>query len=134
MKQIIWWSMVLFIVGCSNGDTGGGLDKTMLVYISNGHTQCNNDGVSYQDSLQTLVSSGIDVIETQCGVITGLSVITVCGAPTLGIIIHRVKQKAFTAANEMGYNSLSKIAAKDRGVSYQLIPCVEMKKNIGVPQ
>ena len=64
---------------------------------------------------------GIDVENSNCGLITGMAVTTVCGAQTLDINLHEISSKDLEQAQELGFQSVDRLS--DEGLSYTSTNC-----------
>ena len=74
------------MLGACGGETTEGKSPTemissgdVLVFESRQTIQCGSRGLTTQQSAQKLVNSGIDVLESNCGVNTGVAFATLCG-------------------------------------------------------
>jgi len=133
----------LLLWGCENGsssndtpivmeDTGSGnqqvnIDESesenIIVFIFKGNTQCNDDGISQEESSLSLTNTGIDVLSTQCGLMTGVSNASVCGGATNNIIAHEIRNVSLPDANEIGYEAVETLINEETGMGYVLGEC-----------
>lgn len=81
----------------------------VMVYISNKMIQCEYQGDTLETTANELIQSGIDVLESHCGVESGVAVLAVCGAGSFEINIHSINSKDLEAAEELGYRSVLKL-------------------------
>mgnify|MGYP001610126743 CR=1 FL=1 len=125
MKNIFMFIMLLItIAGCgsSNGDTSSPpvnpIEQLELVYISNGSIQCEFDGYTPSETAQTLIDNGIDVLESHCGFIAGISVSAQCGLGNVDINLHSINPQNLSDAEELGFKSVSELSE-----GYEIIEC-----------
>jgi len=140
MKVIIVSLIFLGLIGCSNGNSSNSPrsapevpdvpEEDVVVYISKENTQCNNDGLSTDESIQALVSAGIDVLDTFCGVKTGWAYTAACGSDTGDIIAHEIRDANFTDAREIGYESIEALVDVENMLGYEIKEC----ESITAPQ
>ena len=95
----------------------------VLVYESRQAIQCTTRGLTPQASAQKLVNGGIDVLESNCGVNTDLVVITVCGAGTPDIIIHKIRRANLEDAEQLGFESVATLQNPTTGIGYAKVDC-----------
>lgn len=127
MKIIAIPFITLSLIGCG-GDKNSNVtpEENIIVYISKGNTQCNDDGLSADDSSQVLVNAGIDVIETFCGVTTGLSVAAVCGGVTGDILAHEIREVNLSRAKELGYKAIETLVDAEKMIGYKINKCEDI--------
>ena len=145
MKIKIMSLLIFALAGCSSDNTNSPADiaeevdapqENIIVYISKGSTQCNNDGLSEEASTQSLVDVGIDVLETYCGRTTELDFPTVCGAGTGEIIAHEIREVNLESAIEEGYQDIESLIDEENMLSYEINECtnsqieIERKKTL----
>ena len=98
--------------------------KTTLVYASDNSVQCFSDvGINIDESAEKLSNQGIDVLKSGCGEKTGFAVITVCGAGTLRINIHKIYKANLADARDLGYEDISKLRIDRKDKGYVLRKC-----------
>jgi hypothetical protein len=83
--------------------------ETVQVFISNGRTQCVNNPVPLPQTYMLLVQGGIDVLCSECGVITGVAYSAICGAATGEIKIHRARRENVVDAERLGLRNVADI-------------------------
>ena len=118
------------LIGCSDGNSSNDPafspeepEENIIIYISKGNTQCNNDGLSPEESIQQLADVGIDVLNTSCGATTGLSFPAVCGGGTADIIAHEIREVNFSDANEIGYENVETVVDIENMLSHEISEC-----------
>ena len=97
--------------GCQ-GD-GGGLESDQItdVFISNGHTQCADDALTPAQTAMVLIEDGVDVLDSSCGVLTGVAFAAVCGGATGEINIHRIRPENLRDAERLGFRNVADIGS-----------------------
>jgi len=100
-------------------------EETVLidVYIHKGDTQCNDDGLLLSETTSYLIDSSIEVSNSQCAVLTGLSTADVCGGNTLNIYVHTIKAINLIEAENLGFIDTSSFSSGELG--YAIIECPE---------
>lgn len=125
--------LTVMAVGCSSGgaDPDSGLisdpplPTTVRVFISNGHTQCNDNAMRLSQTQMMLVNAGIDVLDSACGAITGVAFPAVCGGPTGEINLHTIRQVNLSDADRLGFRDVAAIGRDPQvpGTGYQEAAC-----------
>ena len=95
----------------------------VLVYESRQAIQCTTRGLTTQESAQKLVNGGIDVLESNCGVNTGLAFATVCGNGTGDILIHKIRSSNLADAEQRGFSSVATLSNPTTGIGYAKVDC-----------
>jgi hypothetical protein len=96
------------LVSCSGSDDSP--DMT-TVYDTELHRGCSFPGnKTLQQSAQELSSSGVDVVESRCAMLTGVAFIEKCGAPSGQIFIHEIHSESVTDAESQGYIPVGRLA------------------------
>ena len=95
----------------------------VLVYESRQAIQCTTRGLTTQESAQKLVNGGIDVLESNCGVNTNLVFVTVCGAGTGDILIHKIRKVNLPDAERLGFSSVATLQNPTTGIGYVKVDC-----------
>jgi hypothetical protein len=104
--------------GCGGGSVGR---ADVRVYISSGAEQCQSNGMSPQASAQRLINAGVDVLKSDCGVLTGVAFPAVCGGPTGDILVHEIRAANLPDAERLGFQDVATLTAAGRG--YALVDC-----------
>ena len=94
-----------------------------LVFESRQSVQCGSRGLTTQQSAQKLVNGGIDVLESNCGVNTNLVFVTVCGAGTGDILIHKIRKVNLPDAERLGFSSVATLQNPTTGIGYVKVDC-----------
>ncbi|HEY8567963.1 hypothetical protein [Microbulbifer sp.] len=99
-----------------NSGPQGQVTDTLWVMESRGTRQCEGGGLTVEQSRGKLVDSGIQVVESRCGVRTDRMYPQVCGGATGDILLHRIPSGMLDAALELGFDPVG-------NVSYQFSSC-----------
>lgn len=96
---------------------------TTHIYKADGNKQCEPATSSLADSTRQLTNAGIEVHNAHCATQTGMAVITVCGAPTLGIHLHEINSADLQEALTLGYEDAGKLSEQGNGTGYEITAC-----------
>ena len=112
----------LLVVACA-GDSDISAPGDILVYADREARQCESDGVSPEASAQILINAGIEILQSTCGIITGVAFAAVCGGGTADILVHEIRSVNLPDAEQLGFQEISTLinAAADTG--YELVDC-----------
>ena len=69
------------------------------------------------------MNGGIDVLESNCGVNTGLAFAAVCGNGTGDILIHRIRSSNLADAEQRGFSSVDTLRGPTIGIGYAKVDC-----------
>lgn len=127
------WSFAFFglfaFAGCGTESTQSDLEyeqkDTVLVYTGTGAIQCEDSGLTLAESTQKLTSHGVDVLSSDCGYRTGIAVITVCGAGTVNIHIHKINAANVEDAAAVGFSPVTELEDPVAGTGYSVGACNE---------
>ena len=97
------------------------IDETVDVYIAKGNTQCNDDGLTLEETISYLTNENIAVTESQCGVLEGISFTSVCGGGSPDIYIHTIKATDLDYAANIGFKATTLLSAG--GLTYTVVNC-----------
>jgi len=95
----------------------------VLVYESRQAIQCDTRGLTTQQSAQKLVNGGIDVLESNCGVMTGVVFAAVCGNGNGDILIHKIRRVNLADAEQRGFSSVDTLRDPVAGTGYAKVDC-----------
>lgn len=105
----------LMLSGCTS--------QAFLVYESKGDKQCYaNTGKTIRDSAATLKDEGVDVLKSECAIKSGM-VMSMCGAPTLNILIHHIDANGAEKAKSLGFEAASRLNVEGEEPGYQIVSC-----------
>ncbi len=94
-----------------------------LVYVDREVRQCESDGVSLESSAQLLINAGIDVLQSSCGIRTGVLYPDVCGGATADILVHEIRSVNLPDAEPLGFQEIGTLIDAAAGTSFELIDC-----------
>ena len=116
----------LFVLGlsaCGDEDGAGGVAPgNTLVFEGSGSVQCGPPGMTPQQSAQTLINGGIDVVESGCGAMTGVAFPTLCGVADGDILLHELRAANLRDAEQLGFSSVS-VLRNSEGRGYAWVDC-----------
>ena len=130
-KKTILLSLLL-LTSCG-GSSSGGSDENVesdviqnvetsfsTVFISKNDTQCNDDGLTLEETASYLSSANIITSESECGfIVTGLDSPAVCGASTNNVFIHTINASDLTEAENLGFTDTSTLEAR-----FEVVECI----------
>ena len=97
--------------------------QTTHIYKPDGTKQCEPATTSLANSTNQLTTAGINVLTSTCATQTGMAVMAVCGAPTLGIHLHEIQASDVQKAKTLGYEEASNLINRDNGTGYETTDC-----------
>ena len=121
--------LILLVAGCAGLGACGGeepqgvIPGDALVYESRQAITCGTRGLTTQQSAQKLIDGGIDVIASNCGVVTGVAYAAVCGQATGEILIHEIRRVNVPDAEQRGFNPVTELQDPVSGVSWEKVDC-----------
>ena len=78
-----------------------------VVYINSGAIQCESPGKTGAETALLLTEQNIAVSDTQCAQLAEVSVIAMCGAPTININLHSIKAADLEKAQALGFKDVA---------------------------
>ncbi|SRR5690349_22622676 len=112
------------LLGCGDEKAPGTIHRgDVLVYEGRQAVQCGSRGLTTQESAQKLINGGIDVIASNCGVVTGVVYAAVCGQATGEILIHEIRRVNVPDAEQRGFNPVVELQDPVSGVSWEKVDC-----------
>jgi len=121
MRTLIITTFALSLVACNSNDKEEQQNQS-LVYINDSSVQCEFEGLSKQETAQNLIDYGVDVIESSCAYISGISIAAQCGLGGSNINIHLIADDKVTDAQNIGYELISALE-NDENLGYETIDC-----------
>src|SRR5690606_28545280 len=115
MKTTTLTAIILLTTACTT--------QTTHIYKPDGNKQCEPATSTLADSTRQLTNAGIEVHSSHCATQTGMAVITVCGAPTLGIHLHEINSFDLQEALTLGYEDANKLSDQYNGTGYEITAC-----------
>ncbi len=97
-------------------------DDFVFIYTSTGAVQCESAGQTTEQTAQQLIAGGIDVTQSQCGIRTGVNVVSQCGAADITINLHQIKRQNLPDARLLGFDSISTLRHQG-GAGYDVLNC-----------
>ena len=116
--------LAVLLPGCGDEPAPGTSQPgDLLVYESRQAVQCGSRGLTTGQSAQKLIDGGIDVIASNCGVVTGVAYAAVCGQATGEILIHEIRRVNVPDAEQRGFNPVTELQDPVSGVSWEKVDC-----------
>lgn len=115
MKNLVLFTLLLAAAGCAS--------QSAMVYKSDGVKQCEGGGTSLVQSKSELTDAGVEVFDSQCGALTGMAVMAVCGGPTLSIHVHEINARHLQRAERLGFTDTHSLIGEGPGTGFETIPC-----------
>ena len=121
MKKLLSIGVIAFLLGaCANT----GSDEKVSVYIKNGAIQCESDGKTGTETAMLLSAQGIEVSQNQCGHLSNIAVIAMCGGPATNINVHQIRESDLAKAQALGFKNVETLKqANHKG--YDVSDCNE---------
>jgi len=117
--------VLLLVTACSGGENTTTDPSDVLIYVDRGARQCESSGMSADESAQTLIVAGVDVLQSSCGIRTGVAYAAVCGGETGQIILHEIRAVNLPTARQLGYELASTLIDTASGTGYQSVDCAD---------
>lgn len=118
-------SCAMLLAACSSNEPTTTERTGTLVFIDDGAVQCEPGSQSLQETAKILNEQGIEVLNSQCGNLTGMAFAAMCGGKTSGIHLHTITKSQLAVAAELGFASAASLA-NDEGLGYEIVPCPEI--------
>ena len=116
------YAIAVLVAACNgNGDTTA--SETVLVFADRGSSQCELDGISPEASAQTLITAGIEVLRSTCGIRTGVFFPAVCGGETGEIVVHEIRSVNLPSAEGLDFRLVDTLVDPVAGTGYRLVDC-----------
>jgi len=121
--------LILLVAGCAGLGACGGeepqgvIPGDALVYESRQAITCGTRGLTTQQSAQKLIDGGIDVVRSNCGVITGIALPAVCGIDSAEIIIHEIRSSNLRDAGQRGFHPVTELVDPAHEMGYMKVDC-----------
>ena len=97
--------------------------QTTHIYKPDGNKQCQPPTTTLANSTTQLTTAGIEVHTSNCATQTGVAVMTVCSAPTLGIHLHKINASDVQKAKDIGYEEATNLINEEHGTGYEITNC-----------
>ena len=115
MKTTTLTAILLLTTACTT--------QTTHIYQPTGNKQCEPATTTLANSTGQLTNADIKVLTSNCATQTGMAVITVCGAPTLGIHLHEIQAGDLNKAKELGYEEAKNLINEEHSTGYEITNC-----------
>lgn len=117
-KLLLALSSALVLTACANTAP----EESTLVYISTGAIQCESDGKTGAETEFLLTEQGIEVTDTQCGHLSNVAVIAMCGGIATNINVHSIAPSDLAKAQELGFEDVATLKQEDH-LGYDVSEC-----------
>lgn len=116
--------------GC--GGEGDGTDSPInrirpgitVVFEGRGRLQCDfTGGITPAQSAMKLTGAGVDVLQSGCGVMTGVAFAAVCGGPSGEILLHEIRTVNLDTAERAGFIPAQELVSRSAGTGYAWVNC-----------
>ena len=121
MKHVLF--AIAMAGALSKCDAEGGKAGDTVVYESRASVQCGSSGMSPEQSAEKLTNAGLQVVQSACGVITGVSFPAVCGGSDGKILLHQIPATNLRDAEVLGFNSAALLHDPSTGRDYERVNC-----------
>lgn len=117
-KVLLTLAIPFVLAGCVSTETS----KSTFIYINDGSMQCEEGGKSGLDTAKILEDSNVTVKSTQCGHLSNVVVIGMCGALGTNINVHEIKSDDLKKAQSLGFKDVATLKQEnDKG--YEISDC-----------
>lgn len=93
-----------------------------MVYINSGAIQCEPTGKTGAETALLLSNENIAVTKTECGHLTNVAMIAMCGAPTANINVHQISSADLAKAHALGFENVTTVKQEDN-LGYDVNTC-----------
>jgi len=118
-KLLMVLSSALVLASCVNTAP----QQSTLVYINSGAIQCGYEGKSGAETATLLTEQNITVSNTQCGHLSNIAVIAMCGSVATKINLHSIATADLTKAQSLGFESVDTLKQADN-LGYDIGECL----------
>jgi len=117
-KLLLVLSSILVLTACASTTQ----EESALVYISADAIQCESDGKSGAETAQLLTQENITVHKTECGHLSNIAVIAMCGGPATNINVHNIRMADLAKAQQLGFEDVTTLKQEDN-LGYEAGEC-----------
>ncbi|MCP4326130.1 MAG: hypothetical protein GY787_30695 [Alteromonadales bacterium] len=121
MRVLFLVSLSLSLIACGSSETETQANRS-LVYINDTAVQCEFEGLSQLETAKNLIDYGVEVFESSCGYISGISVAAQCGLGDMNINIHLIAEDKVIEAQNIGFELVSTLENNDN-LGYETFEC-----------
>lgn len=115
MKHLALVTVLAALAACAN--------QTVLVYEDDGARQCEGGSNSLGQSRAGLIDANVKVLDSMCGVQTGMAYIMMCGGPTPGIFLHEIPTSDLQKAEARGFADAEGLSDMAQQTGFDITPC-----------
>ncbi len=120
MKKILSLAIVALILSACVNRTA---DKNNIrVYINSGAIQCESDGKTVAETALLLTQQAINVSSSQCGFLSNVVVVAMCGSIATNINVHQISSADLSKAQALGFENVDTLKQQN-DLGYQLSDC-----------
>lgn len=117
-KLLLAFSSALILTACANTAS----QQPTLVYINSGAIQCESDGKTGAETAQLLTDENITVNSTQCGHLSNIAVVAMCGGIGTNINVHNIASADLEKAKALGFENVTTLKQTDH-LGYEVGEC-----------
>ncbi|WP_022942618.1 hypothetical protein [Psychromonas hadalis] len=117
-KLLLTVSSIFLLTACANTPA----PENAWVYISNGAIQCESDGKTGAETERLLTEKNIVVSKTECGHLSNVAVILMCGGPATNINVHQIKHTDLEKSQALGFQDVITLKQLDN-LGYEASEC-----------
>ncbi len=117
-KLLVFFSSVLVLTACANTAP----QQSTLVYINTGAIQCQTDGKTGAETAGLLTQQDIAVSNTQCGHLSNVMVLAMCGGIATNINVHKIAAADLEKAQSLGFEDVATLLQEDN-LGYDVGDC-----------
>ncbi len=114
--------VALFATSCGEKSQAQIFGERIVIYKSTGTKQCESKGTHVKESEKALLSAGVAVQKSECGFLTGLTILATCGVEDLSINVHTILSTNIIDALRLGYEPVSELE-ESPAVGYTSYDC-----------
>lgn len=117
-KLLLVLSSAFVLSACANTAS----QEPTLVYMNNGAIQCGSDGKAGAETAKLLTDENIVVNSTQCGHLSNIAVIAMCGGIGTNINVHGINSADLEKAQALGFKDVT-ILKQPEHLGYEVSEC-----------
>ena len=120
MKKCLLVTTAFILTACVNTTPL----ETSLVYINTGEIQCGAEGKTGAETALILTNENIDVSKTQCGHLSNVVMIAMCGAEGTSINVHEIARADLEKAQSIGFEDVNTLK-QEESLGYDVSECIQ---------
>ena len=117
-KLLLLLSSALLLTACANTTS----QQPVLVYINAGAIQCESDGKTGAETARLLTEQNIAVTNTQCGHLSNVVVVAMCGSVATKINVHSISATDLEKAQALGFAGVTTLKQANN-IGYDVGEC-----------